>query len=184
MDSSTFSQNPSFGRWVRESVGESLLTPSKGVSIVTSICTRLGSLQDDISTVKNLSKVFAEEGDTGGEVVTDLQILFIAADSQVPDVSLAPSWGKGLPSPKRMGGSATEPWPDCFVVQVGDVGVMNIPQAYNYLHIDNLLMAVPGREGRRDGAEFVVFFNEKGKELEDHFFSHSGLQAGTHSTRK
>ncbi|KAG0573021.1 hypothetical protein KC19_VG141700 [Ceratodon purpureus] len=47
-----------------------------------------------------------------------------------------------------------------------DVGVMTLPQAYNYLHLDDFLQTLPIRGRRRDGAEVVVFFNEKNKELD------------------
>ena len=167
--SGTLSQDPSFGHWVKEPDGGSLQTPYKGISIVTSVSTGSGSLGDDISTVRNLSKLFAEEGISEGELAPNLQILSNAADCEVPSVSRVPSWGYGPMSPKRLGGLAIEPWPDCSLVPVADVVVMNIPQAFSYLHIEKLLKALPGCEGKKDKAEAVVFFNEKGKELEVKF---------------
>lgn len=55
------------------------------------------------------------------------------------------------------------------IVLVADVAVMTLNQAYNYLHVEVLLLAFPRRVGKSDGALEVVFFNEKGKELEVKF---------------
>ena len=47
--------------------------------------------------------------------------------------------------------------------------VMTLNQAYKYLHVEDLLLALPGRVGKGDGSTEVVFFNEKGKKLEVKF---------------
>lgn len=62
-----------------------------------------------------------------------------------------------------------DPWPGMSIVPIADVAVMTLNQAYNYLHVEDLLLALPGRVGKRDRALEVVFFNEKGKELEVKF---------------
>ena len=64
---------------------------------------------------------------------------------------------------------AAAPWPGCAVVRVEDVAVMTLSQAYNYLHIEDFLQTLPGRQGKRDSATEVVFFSEKNKELEVKF---------------
>lgn len=62
-----------------------------------------------------------------------------------------------------------DPWPHLEFAQVDKVLSMTLPDAYNHLQIEELLIALPGREGMSDGADKVVFYNDKGKELEVKF---------------
>jgi len=44
-----------------------------------------------------------------------------------------------------------------------------LPDAYKHLQIEELLLALPGREGKSDGVDKVIFYNDKGKEIEVKF---------------
>lgn len=62
-----------------------------------------------------------------------------------------------------------DPWPHLELVQVDNVLPMTLSDAYKHLQIDELLLTLPGREEKSDGVDKVVFYNDKGKEIEVKF---------------
>ena len=141
---STFSHVPSFGQWENSSVQ----TSYRGVSIVSGQRSGTKEISDEVPTCRNLTESFEDAEDL--KVVSQLVSLSKVVDQGALEAEVAAA-------------VVAEPWPGTSIVHIADVVVMTLNQAYKYLHMEDLLLALPGRVGKRNGATEVVFFNEKGK---------------------
>ena len=65
-----------------------------------------------------------------------------------------------------------DPGPYLEFVQVDNVLSMTLHDAYKHLKIEELLLALPEREAKSNGADEVVFYNDKGKEIEVKFLQY------------
>ena len=63
-------------------------------------------------------------------------------------------------------------WPYLEFVQVDNVLPMTLPDAYKHLKIEEILLALPEREAKSNGADVVVIYNDKGKEIEVKFLQY------------
>lgn len=160
----SFSQEPNFVHWVKGGVDDPLQTPTREVSIVTIQDTTSVEGADDDNTCRNLRDKFKQVEEL--EAVTHLVSLSQGTDCDVRETSKPLVLENPPPNPKDITAAvSSEPWSNCSIIQVGDVGVMTLVQAYNYLHVEDHMQSLPGRQGRRDNAREVIFFNEKGKEI-------------------
>lgn len=164
LEGASFSQDPSFVHWVKAGVDDPLRTPTRGVSIVTAQDTTSVEGADNDSTCRNLRDKFEQVEEL--EAVTHLVSLSQGTDRDVRETSKPLVLENPTPTPGDITAAvSSEPWSNCSILQVGDVGVMTLAQAYNYLHVEDHMQSLPGRQGRRDNAREVIFFNEKGKEI-------------------
>ena len=165
VEETSFSQDPSFHQWMKGNPEAHIRTPYKGVSIVSGNSAPEETLKTKDSTCRNLRATFDEEEDLE---VTAAELVNLSQRSEKKckkiDGEVAIVEDKDLANVM-----ATDPWPGCAIVGVEDVAVMTLSQAYHYLHMEDFLQTLPGRQGRRDGADEVIFFNEKKKELEVKF---------------
>lgn len=164
-----FTQCPSFAQWAKDGPDVVPQTPYKGVSIVAGHCSESTGLGDTVSTCRNLSVAFEEQEQLDAATVS-LVTLSQSICTGVPRVTNATARSERIcdtvqaPSPVEC-----DPWPHLEFARVDNVLSMTLPDAYKHLQIEELLIALPGREGKSDGADKVVFYNDKGKETEVKF---------------
>jgi hypothetical protein len=164
LEGASFSQDPSFVHWVKGGVDDPLQTPTRGVSIVTAQDTTYVEVADNANTCRNLRDKFEQVEEL--EAVTHLVSLSHGTNHDVRVTSKPLVHENTSPTPGDITAAvSSEPWSNCSILQVGYVGVMTLAQAYNHLHVEDHLLRLPGRQGRRDNAREVIFFNEKGKEI-------------------
>ena len=168
VENDTFSQDPSFHQWIRGDVQKHVHTPYKGVSIVAGQDSGHLVFADEATTCRNLAQSFEEEEEL--EAVSQLVNLSQAAERDTnvglwkKPVMRSRNYAKGEASRK-----GTDSSTELCLIQVGEIGVMTLAQAYAHLRIEDLLRKLPGREGKKEPADGVVFFNESHKELEVRF---------------
>jgi hypothetical protein len=140
------------------------------VSIVAGKCHESVGLGGTVSTCRNLNEAF-EEQQLDATTVSILNLSQIIS-SEIPRDPNATARSEMI----RDTGEAPSPmecnvWPHLEFVQVENVLSMTLPDAYKHLQIEELLLALPGREGKSDGADKVIFYNDKGKEINVKFFA-------------
>ena len=165
VDETAFSQDPSFQNWVKGNPDANVRAPYKGVSIIPDNSGPQLPIVHKDSTCRNLRATFDEEEeleDTAAELVNLAQQSDLESKSAIGEADT-------VEDKEVARVVAAAPWPGCAIIRLEEVAVMTLSQAYNYLHVEDLMQTLPGRRGKRDGALDVVFFSEKNKEMEVKF---------------
>ena len=164
-----FTQCPSFAQWAKDGKDEIPETPYKGVSIVAVQCSESTEVGDTVTTCRNLRDAFDEQEHL--DVVTDslvtLSQSICGGETRAVEATARSEIHMDVGDDAEV--HHEDPWPHLEFASVDKIASMTLPDAYNYLQIEELLISLPGREGKADGADKVVFYNDKGKEIELRF---------------
>ena len=163
-----YTQCPSFSQRAKDGTDVVSQIPSNGVSIVAGQCHESVGLGGTISTCRNLSEAFEEQQLDAATV--SLMSLSQTISSGVPRDRNATARSERIcDTGEALSPVECDPWPHLEFAQVDNVLSMTLHDAYKHLQIKELLLALPGKEGKSDGADKVEFYNDIGKKLEVKF---------------